>query len=120
MSSPQLFPNYLTANRKRLALSQDEVAFLLGNEIGEKVCRHERFLQVPELETILAYEVIYQRPIRELFGGLFQKIQTEVAARAKMLSLKKNLCKPNHRSARKQQALADIVAARSASPRNPS
>src|SRR2546422_8231312 len=85
MSSPQL-PNYLRSNRKRLALSQDEVAFLLGTQSGAKVCRYERFAREPSLETALAFEAIFQRPASELFGGLYQKVQQEVAARAKTLS----------------------------------
>jgi hypothetical protein len=46
--------NYLRSNRKRLALSQDEVAFLLGALSGTKVCRYERFVRTPSLETALA------------------------------------------------------------------
>jgi transcriptional regulator with XRE-family HTH domain len=83
MASPQL-PNYLIRNRKRLALSQTEVAFLIGARSGEKVSRHERFLRVPNLETALAYEAIYKRSISELFPGLYQKVEQEVAVRAKI------------------------------------
>src|ERR1022692_2737361 len=57
MTSPQL-PNHLLSNRKRLALSQGEVAFLLGTESGAQVCRYEQFDRQPSLETALACEVI--------------------------------------------------------------
>src|SRR6058998_2773242 len=89
MTSPRL-PNYLRANRKRLALSQNEVAFLLGTQSGAKVCRYERFVREPSLETAFAFEAIFQRSARELFGGLYQKIEKEVAARAKVLTYKKD------------------------------
>ena len=85
MTSSQL-PNYLRANRKRLGLSQDEVAFLLGTQSGAKVCRYERFKRAPALETAFAFEAIFRRPARELFCGLYQKIEQEVAARAKTLT----------------------------------
>jgi transcriptional regulator with XRE-family HTH domain len=85
MPSSQL-PNYLRSNRKRLALSQDDVAFLLGTQSGAKVCRYERFVREPSLETALAYEVIFQRSASELFGGLYQKVEREVMARAKALA----------------------------------
>lgn len=85
MSSTQL-PNYLLSNRKRLALSQGEVAFLLGTKSGAKVSRYERFAREPNLETALAFEVIFQRPASELFGGLYQKVEQEVAARATILA----------------------------------
>ena len=87
MSSKRL-SNYLRSNRKRLALSQDEVAFLLGVKSGTKVCRYERFNRQPTLETALAFEVIFQKPVSESFGGLYQKVEEEVAARAGELAKK--------------------------------
>ena len=110
MSSPQL-PNYLRANRKRLALSQDEVAFLLGTKSGAKVSRYEHFVRVPGLETALAYEVIFKRPVSELFGGLYQKVEQEVAERAKILTEeRKDRNRPGLSSVRKHEALADLAA----------
>ncbi len=112
MTSSQL-PNYLRANRKRLALSQDEVAFLLGTRSGAKVCRNERFVREPSLETAFAYEVIFQKPARELFGGLYHRIEQEVAARAKTLTYRTALQKPSREMVRKRQMLTDIAAKQS-------
>jgi transcriptional regulator with XRE-family HTH domain len=109
MSSPQL-PNYLRANRKRLALSQEEAAFLLGTQSGAKVCRYERFVREPSLATALAYEVIFKRSVSELFPGLYQKVEQEVAARAKALAERKDRRKSNGQAARKCEALADLAA----------
>jgi transcriptional regulator with XRE-family HTH domain len=81
MSSTQL-PNYLLANRKRLELSQADVAFLLGGDDGTKFCRYEHFDRNPNLETALACEVIFGRPLSELFGGLYQKVEADVSSRA--------------------------------------
>src|SRR6185295_1549831 len=86
-------PNYLRAHRKRLGLSQEEVAFLLGTPGGAKVCRYERFSRQPNLETLLACEVIFPKSVRELFLGLYQKVQMDVVERARVLS---------HRTRRKQ------------------
>jgi len=108
MSSPQL-PNYLRANRKRLALSQEDVAFLLGTQSGAKVCRYERFAREPNLETAFAYEAIFQRSARELFGGLYQKIEKAVVERAKALARRKNSRKPNLQTVHNRQALMDIA-----------
>jgi transcriptional regulator with XRE-family HTH domain len=102
-------PNYLLSNRKRLGLSQDEVAFLLGTQSGAKTCRYERFAREPSLETALAFEAIFQRPVHELFGGLYEKVQREVAARAKLLAEKTDCQKANQRTARKRQILTNIV-----------
>jgi transcriptional regulator with XRE-family HTH domain len=108
MTSLQL-PNYLRANRKRLALSQDEVAFLLGTRSGAKVCRNERFVREPSLATALAYEAIFKRSVSELFGGLYQKVEREVAERAKLLISKKDHTKINQQTARKREALAGLL-----------
>jgi hypothetical protein len=56
------FPNYLRAHRKRLSLSQDEIAYLLGAYSGAKVCCYERFHYEPVFHTALAYEAIFGRP----------------------------------------------------------
>ena len=76
-------PNYLQSQRKRLALSQEEVGFLLGlhgMNKGDKVCRDEHFAREPSLPDALAYEAIYGRPVRELFAGRYQAIQEAVVA----------------------------------------
>src|SRR5437870_6298628 len=109
MSSPQL-PNYLRANRKRLALSQDDVAFLLGTQSGAKVCRYERFVREPSLETALAYEAIFKRSVSELFGGLYQKVEREVTERAKILAARNDQGEAGAQTARKRQALAELAA----------
>jgi len=109
MSSPRL-PNYLRANRKRLALSQDEAAFLLGSQSGAKVSRYECFMREPSLETALAYEVIFKRSVSELFDGLYQRIEAEVTARAKILA-KRKFGKQNQLTKRKIESIAELAAA---------
>jgi transcriptional regulator with XRE-family HTH domain len=107
MSSSQL-TNYLRTNRKRLVLSQEEVAFMLGfkgEDKGIKVCRDEKFAREPSLQMALAYEAIYGRPVRELFAGLYEQIEQEVAERAKILTYRIDR-KPNPK---RHQALANLV-----------
>jgi hypothetical protein len=101
--------NYLVANRKRVALSQREVAFLLGLQTGDTVCRHECFTRDPNLELTLAYEAIYRRSASELFGGLYRKIEQEVAERAASLLRDIERGKPTHRVTRKCQILSEIA-----------
>jgi len=43
------------------------------------------------LSAALAYEVIYGKPIRELFAGLYQEVEQGVAERAKLLSYRKRI-----------------------------
>ena len=107
MSSTQL-TNYLRTNRKRLALTQEEVAFLLGfrgEDKGIKVCRDEKLAREPSLQMALAYEAIYGRPVRELFAGLYQQIEREVAERAKILSYRK----VGNQNPKRNQALTNLA-----------
>src|SRR5260370_17003351 len=58
--------NYLETYRKRTALSQKEVAFLLGAQSGAKVCRYERFWEHPQFKTLMAYQTLSPVPVRHL------------------------------------------------------
>jgi len=109
MSSRQL-PNYLRSQQKRLALSQSEVAFLLGTQSDAKVCRYERFVREPSLETALAYEVIFQKPIKELFAGRLREIEQQVADRAKVMTYRTALQKGTAQAARKREWLTSLAA----------
>ena len=81
MASNRL-PNYLRGHRKRLGLSQTEVALLLGAGTGAKMCRYENFNRIPTLATALACEVIFKKPVSELFAGLYQQVGRKVSHRA--------------------------------------
>lgn len=107
MPYPQLH-NYLRANRRRLALSQADVAFLLGAQSSAKVCHYENFTRVPSLEAALALEAIYKRSVSELFGGLYQQAERKVAKRTKMLLAKVD-SRPGGRSSRKRNALINLA-----------
>src|SRR3954447_25709975 len=63
-------PNYLRSHRKKSGLSQDELALLLGCRSGTKVSRYENCIRKPELETLLALELLFRKPASELFGGI--------------------------------------------------
>ena len=94
----------------RLALSQDEVAFLLGAQSGTNVSRYERFVREPTLETALAYEAIFKTSVSELFSGVYQKVEREVAERAKILAEKSDSGRPGAHTARKREAFAELAA----------
>ena len=101
-------PNYLRSKRKQSSYSQEEVAFLLGlkgMDKGGKVSRDENYSRIPTLETALAYEAIYGKPIRELFAGLYEQIAPEVSARAKILSYRQN----GSPDPKRQQSLSELA-----------
>jgi transcriptional regulator with XRE-family HTH domain len=93
-----------------MGLSQEEVAYLLGVESGSKVSRYEGFVREPGLETILALELIFQKPAHELFGGPFHKIEHAVGDRAKKLLVKLSKGKTDRSTGRKLKTLKAIIA----------
>lgn len=108
MSTTKL-PNYLRTHRKRAGFSQDELAHLLGCLSGAKVCRYERFAREPSLKTAFALEAIFDTPARQLFGGLYQKVEKDILAHAKVLACKLTKSKPNRLTARKVEVLRRIT-----------
>jgi hypothetical protein len=73
--------NYVRAHRKRVGLSQREVAFMLGYKNEAAVAKHESFRAVPPLLIALAYEIIFQVPAGELFAGFREVVETSVEQR---------------------------------------
>ena len=107
--SPRRPLNYLRTNRKRLSLSQEDIAHLLGVEGGAKICRHEKRTREPTLRSALAYEIIYRKPIRELFGTLYEEIEKAVVRRAKAIVGRNDQKPANAHSSRKRKHLEKII-----------
>ena len=104
-------PNYLRTHRKRAGLSQDEVAFLLGCQSGAKVSRYERLARRPSLETAFAYEAVFGVSARELFAGVYEKVEREVVKRARILAGKLNATQPDRTVRRKLERFKAMTAA---------
>jgi len=81
----QPLPNYLRSHRKRLGLSQDDLAYLLGCKSGTKVSRYERFRRQPNLATVFACEIILRVPARQLFAGVHLSAHRDVLRRVEYL-----------------------------------
>ena len=64
---------------------------------------------MPDLETALAYEAIYKQPVSELFAGLYQKVERDVADRAKVLA-STSIAGTSASAVRKREALRDLAA----------
>jgi transcriptional regulator with XRE-family HTH domain len=100
--------NYLRTYRKRSGFTQTEVAFLLGSDDGMKVSRYENRVQKPTLETALAYEAIFRVPAKELFAGLYRKVEKQTMSRAQLLAQKLAGAKQNRTTPRKLAALRSL------------
>jgi|SRR3954464_9376529 len=109
MNSKPRHLNLLRAHRKRAALSQDEIAFLLGVQNGSKVSRYEQLLREPKLKTALAFEAIFDCAVSSLFPALFSKVKAAVQERAKTLA--KRALQGNSKSliAQKRKSVSEII-----------
>ena len=101
--------NYLRTYRKRSGLSQKEMAFLLGCREESKVSRYERRVRLPNLQTALAYRVLFGIPVDDLFAGILDKVEKVTLRRAQLLALKLNQCAPTPLTIRKLARLAAIA-----------
>jgi transcriptional regulator with XRE-family HTH domain len=106
MSAP--LESYLKTYRKRSGFSQDEVAFLLGSASGAKVSRYERLARQPGLPTVFAYEVIFRTPAKDLFAGLYQKVEKITQSRARLLAEKLAQAKAHRTTPRKLALLQTL------------
>jgi transcriptional regulator with XRE-family HTH domain len=80
------FSNRLWRARKRHSLGQKQVAYLIEKTVDE-VSRYERGIHMPELQTLLALEIIYDTPLRLLFPELHEQIRARIIKRIKSQEL---------------------------------
>ena len=110
--------NYLRTYRKKAGLSQEEMAYLLGGQSGTKVSRYERFARLPPLKTVLAYAVIFDVPVRDLFAGMAQQVERPIAKRAQQLIQELDSAQPDALTTRKRQTLEALGGLPPANPFN--
>lgn len=101
-------PNYLRAHRKSAGLSQRDVARLLGGKNGSKVSGYEHFTRTPTLRTALKLQAILDRPVAELFEGMFKETEHAVTSEAQTM-LARHRPHPTDATAPRQRRLSQIA-----------
>jgi len=81
--------NYLRTFRRRSALTQEELSYLLGERTGAKVSRYERDLREPNLENLYRLEYIFHKNLAGLYPGLDKRLAPDISKRA--CNLKKKI-----------------------------
>lgn len=100
--------HYLRSERRRNALTQGDIAALLGSAWIGRVSFYERGA-LPPIEVALAYEAILGKPVAELLGGAYEHALFNVRRRAR--ELLENDREPNTpRRVRRRRALERIAA----------
>lgn len=77
--------NYLRTHRRKWALTQKEIAFLLGRKSSTQVSRLEQGKRIPNMDIVLACEVLFGLMPRSVFPKLYTDIEEAVLARASAL-----------------------------------
>lgn len=95
--------HYLRSERRRGALTQADVAVLLGGPWKGRVSWYERGA-IPPTSVALAYEAILGKPVAELLGGAFDNVSFRVRARARDL-LQKDVVPTTARRLRRRRTL---------------
>ncbi len=70
----------LHAQRRNSGLTQREVANIVGLESDTQIFRHENKPAIPPLLIAIGYEILYQKPLSELFPGLYDTVRQSVEA----------------------------------------
>ena len=106
MSSP--VHSYLRTHRRKWALTQEELAFLLGQKSSAHISRLEQGKRLPGTDVVLACEVLFGITPRSLFPKLYEDVEKAVLARA--ATLYKRLDKEMSKAAmRKKEFLSTIL-----------
>lgn len=79
---PRKVAQSLRGERRRAALRQVDISALLGVRGHWVTSDYERGRYLPSLKTALAYEVIFGKPVAELFRPVLDDIRAKVARRA--------------------------------------
>ena len=78
------FIHYLRNERRRKALSQADIAALLGGRWKGRISKYERGV-VPPTPVAIDYEIILHKPVTDLLAGLTDAERTKVRQNAREL-----------------------------------
>ena len=105
----------MQTHRLRWALSQHELARLIGKNSHSTISRYEQQGKVPPLRTLLAYEVVFGQGLREMLPALYHEIEDAVLGRGAEL-WKELEGRDDHGAQRKRDLLLAMVARATGEP----
>ena len=101
-------PRYVGSQRRRWALDQDELAYLVGLKSGSNVSRIEHGKRHPTIKAAFGYEALFGVSASTLFPALFEGVEDALMRRA--YKLHEELRSDDSRKARvKRQLLQEAL-----------
>ena len=101
-------PHYLRALRKQLPLTQDELALLLGLASQGMISRYEYHGTLPPTQALIRSEIVFGRPLADLFPQAYDDAEAIVLRRARTLIAALSR-RTDRISAQKISVLTDLV-----------
>ena len=78
--------NRLMLYRKRMELSQKQVASILGLKNLAVLSHYERGTSRPSLQRALGLEIVYRVPVAFLFPELYEEMRAKIRAKESRMS----------------------------------
>lgn len=76
---------HIRLNRRNTALTQQDIAHLLGFRAASHVSRLESGEREPDFRTALAFEIIFDKPVHDLFPAVCAELEGIAGFRAQTL-----------------------------------
>jgi transcriptional regulator with XRE-family HTH domain len=106
----QPLPQYLRMHRRRAALTQPELASLLGFATRSKVVAYERGPVQRSARDLLAYAIVFNTHLGEMFEGAHRATYKQIGRRAsKLLDRVVHTHEPSPQFDRKLLFLRDLI-----------
>lgn len=99
--------NYIAMYRRHTGFSQAELAVLVGLEQAT-LSRYELGQRIPDLEVVLALEMVLDEPMECIFAGVAGRVRAQVAERAQAL-LEASGDEPSHENLLKLAILSKLA-----------
>jgi DNA-binding XRE family transcriptional regulator len=85
------------------------MAYLLGCKGERMISYYENQEYLPSLKVALMYEALFGVPVAELFAGVYQQIEKEIAKRARVLMRKLESTTSTRKNSRKADLLRAVA-----------
>lgn len=85
MANPNINNNLLVV-RHRYGLTRKQVADLLGYKSPSSIGHIERGTRIPDLRTLLGFEILYRTPVAYLYAPLYGELRDELRAQEAALT----------------------------------
>jgi len=105
--SPSII-SLLRSHRMHWCLTQQELAFLLGLKSPSHVSRLERGSCAPSVKIMLAVEILFGIPPKDMFPQLFDEVETAVIRQAAELQ-RQLIPDASAKAARKKELLTAVL-----------